>query len=140
MVVKNINPRSDCEYKVIRQKTVIGMTGVKTLLVTVTAHSRSDILCVLSGTMETQWISISDDNSLGSAHASGRQNHNQPLDLDILWCNKLLNTCARANWTASWMCSTVSTLRGLAIHLRIPPDGLIVTATVSGALNLTVTH
>lgn len=120
MVVKNINPRSDCEYKVIRQKTVIGMTGVKTLLVTVTAHSRSDILCVLSGTMETQWISISDDNSLGSAH--------------------VLNTCARANWTASWMCSTVSTLRGLAIHLRIPPDGLIVTATVSGALNLTVTH
>lgn len=94
---------------------------VKTLFVAVTVHSRSDLLCVLSSTMGAHRISISDDDSLGSAH--------------------VLNTCAGANWTDSWMCSAVSTLRGLTIHLRVPDgNGLIVTAIVSGALNLTVTH
>jgi hypothetical protein len=43
--------------------------GVKALLVAVTIHSGSDLLCVWSSTMETHWISISHDESLGSAHA-----------------------------------------------------------------------
>lgn len=120
MVVTNINPRSDCEVQSDWTENCDRHGGVKTLLVAVTTHRRSDLLCVWSSTMETHWISISHDDSLGSAH--------------------VLNTCARANWTASWMCSTVSTLRGLTIHHLRVRDGLIMTATVSGTMNLTVTH